>query len=55
METTNSTGLVLLVMTYATILYPSAFWKIALALAGWFLFARAWLRNRSHWSAWLRP
>ena len=36
-----STGLVLLVMTYAAILFPMDIWKIALVLAGWFLFARS--------------
>jgi membrane protease YdiL (CAAX protease family) len=36
-----STGLVLLVMSYAAILYPRDFWKIALVLVGWFLFARS--------------
>ncbi len=35
-----STGLVLLVLLYAAILYPGALWKIALVLAGWFLFAQ---------------
>lgn len=35
-----STGLVLLVLLYTAILYPAALWKIALVLAGWFLFAR---------------
>jgi membrane protease YdiL (CAAX protease family) len=36
-----STGIVLLVMTYAAILFPADLWKIALVLAGWFLFARS--------------
>jgi membrane protease YdiL (CAAX protease family) len=36
-----STGLVMLVMLYAAVLYPGALWKIALVLSGWFLFARS--------------
>ena len=36
-----STGIVLLVMGYAAILFPADFWKIALVLVGWFLFARS--------------
>lgn len=35
-----STGIVLLVMAYAAILFPADVWKIALVLVGWFLFAR---------------
>ena len=36
-----STGIVLLVMSYAAILFPADLWKIALVLVGWFLFARS--------------
>jgi membrane protease YdiL (CAAX protease family) len=36
-----STGIVLLVMLYAAVLFPSELWKIALVLVGWFLFARS--------------
>lgn len=36
-----STGIVVLVMGYAAILYPRDIWKIALVLLGWFLFARS--------------
>lgn len=36
-----STGIVLLVMGYAAILYPRDIWKIALVLVGWFFFARS--------------
>lgn len=36
-----STGIVLLVMGYAAILYPRDIWKIALVLVGWFLFAHS--------------
>lgn len=36
-----STLIVLLVLGYAAILFPADLWKIALVLAGWFLFARS--------------
>lgn len=36
-----STGLVLLIMIYAGILFPRDLWKIVLVLGGWFLFARS--------------
>lgn len=36
-----STGLVFLIMIYAAVLFPMEIWKIALVLAGWFLFARS--------------
>jgi membrane protease YdiL (CAAX protease family) len=36
-----STGIVLLVMLYAAILFPADIWKIALILIGWFFFARS--------------
>jgi membrane protease YdiL (CAAX protease family) len=36
-----STGIVLLVMGYAAILFPADLWKIGLVLVGWLLFARS--------------
>jgi len=36
-----STGIVLLVMLYAAILFPADIWKIALVLTGWFFFSRS--------------
>lgn len=36
-----STGIVMLVMVYAAILFPADLWKIGLVLVGWLLFARS--------------